>query len=422
MKRFFDIAAICALVLVCLTSCAGADTTFVAVPLCAHAPVIDGKIDAGEWGRAACIGGFRETSSGYQASEQTLVYLTYDAQKLYIAYRCYQPNSPKAELTKRDDTYWLEDSVELFLQTDLNQSTHYQFIGNGKGGFWDSIGMNSKWNGNFTYAASVSNSYNTIGAASENLYWEGELSIAWHDLGIDTPKEGFTMGFAAVRDHQKSAPPYRSSWSDIGQFPHDAKGYGRIILAGDSPAAQVQAIGDGAKETATAKLRVVNPGASPVKIGGHLQLTSGGQVKYTCPIASEIAPGSSADIAPSQAVESGFYDVELLVNDGSKTLLLAPYHIFCGKLIEASLDKDTRKVTMHVNLSGVSGVDGVRVITTISSGEREHLGLLKTMNSREPSSTLYLDLSKLPRGEYKLKCMLLRGFIMMTEYMENLRI
>src|SRR6185369_12357241 len=82
-------------------------------------PVIDGKLDEPVWKTATHLGGFTqlEPKEGEPATEQTEVYLGYDADNLYIAARCHDAQPDKIVTTSltRDADIGYHDARSAFL-------------------------------------------------------------------------------------------------------------------------------------------------------------------------------------------------------------------------------------------------------------------------------------------------------------------
>ena len=96
------------------------------------APRIDGQIDEDEWRYASAVSGFVTLGSPDLAPEQTIVYVTYDAANLYIAYKCFSEGGrPNAVKVERDGSVWGGDSVELSISPPwMKPGQYYHFIGN----------------------------------------------------------------------------------------------------------------------------------------------------------------------------------------------------------------------------------------------------------------------------------------------------
>ncbi len=90
-------------------------------------PVIDGKLDEGEWTQASVFKDFIQFRPGdnVAASMPTVAYIGYDAKYLYIAFHAYDdPSKIRATVAKRDSVFG-EDNVRVYLDTFNDQRRAY---------------------------------------------------------------------------------------------------------------------------------------------------------------------------------------------------------------------------------------------------------------------------------------------------------
>lgn len=188
-------------------------------PATATPPAIDGRLSPGEWDGAAVLTGFIVHNDDMPPKHQTAVHVAWDRERLYLSFRCESPLPPLAAETERDARVWRDDAVEVFLQPDPERERYYQFVGNSRGTIFDSRGFGEpEWNGKWEYRASTGEGY-----------WEGELSLAWSELGLQAPEPGTIIGFNACREQQVPTRAL-SCWSPVsGQF-HDKSQFGRLTL------------------------------------------------------------------------------------------------------------------------------------------------------------------------------------------------
>ena len=108
----------------------------------AKPPVIDGKLDPGEWDGAYAMSEFKtfQPDYGKEPSQKTEAYFLYDADNLYFAFRCYdtEPSKIKATLAKRDDMY-ADDFVGIVVDTYNTMQNGYSFLVNPLGVQGDGI-------------------------------------------------------------------------------------------------------------------------------------------------------------------------------------------------------------------------------------------------------------------------------------------
>ena len=188
-------------------------------------------VEGGEWDACAKLTNFTTYGQDTPAKDQTEVWVTCDGERLYLAFRCRQPEgtTPKATAEQRDGALWEDDSVELFIQPDTETGNYYQFLGNSKGVFRDGVGTDNKWNGDWVYRASV-----------HDGYWEGEASISFASLGMEPPAEGKTIGLNICRDHQVPTG-YASCWSPASGGFHNPSIFGRLAFSAQNPVTRQEA-------------------------------------------------------------------------------------------------------------------------------------------------------------------------------------
>lgn len=112
------------------------------VPKLERLPVIDGKMDEGEWQSAAILKDFTQFFPGDNtpATYQTEVYIGYDAKTLYLAFHAFDdPTKVRATVGKRDDIFNADDSVRVLLDTFNDKRRSYVLIFNPLGVQQDGI-------------------------------------------------------------------------------------------------------------------------------------------------------------------------------------------------------------------------------------------------------------------------------------------
>jgi len=120
------------------------------IPPAQKPPVIDGKLDPGEWDGAFKMTDFKtfQPDFGKEPSQKTEAYFLYDAENLYFAFRCYDtdPSKIKASISKRDAMF-SDDCVGIIIDTYNTMQSGYGFVVNPLGIQGDGI---MDINGNMT--------------------------------------------------------------------------------------------------------------------------------------------------------------------------------------------------------------------------------------------------------------------------------
>lgn len=169
-------------------------------------PVIDGKRDDLAWGLATELEPFVGTFSVTGEPEATtLAHVTYDDNALYIAIRCMEPQIDKMELvgSGRDDSVWLGDSVDLFVQK-AGDGAFYHVIVNPENVLWDAVHSDlagdTSWNPPVETATLIGDGF-----------WNVEIALPWSAMGREAPKEGEALRANICR--QRRPKKELSSWS-----------------------------------------------------------------------------------------------------------------------------------------------------------------------------------------------------------------
>jgi len=196
----------------------------------AKTPVMDGKINTEEWKSAAKATGFYSLAkpkltdeelrniyragtslSPNQARVQTEVFLMRDTENLYIAFRCFEPKLDKLKMTCKENNgaVWADDSVEVFLDTRLDQATYFQFAANAAGTRYAGRQGDAGWYAEWEAKTSINR---------ELSAYEVEMAIPFKTLGKEPgTKEvwGLNLCRNRVADAKERREVEHSSWADV---------------------------------------------------------------------------------------------------------------------------------------------------------------------------------------------------------------
>ena len=183
-------------------------------------PHVDGKLDDTAWATTAPLSAFFTPRGDKQTSFPTQVQSTYDSNNLYLAFRCQEPNLAGlvTKVSSHDGPVCEDDSVEIFIDTNLDRKTYYQFVFNAKGVAYDGSGMSGKWNGQHNAKTS-----RTMDA------WTLEIAIPWQTIGVKAPKPGTKVGLQIVRTRVQS-PRELTQWSPTFAGNHVPTQFGTMIF------------------------------------------------------------------------------------------------------------------------------------------------------------------------------------------------
>ncbi len=163
------------------------------------APKIDGILDDDCWQSLNPLTDFfqREPSPGNPATVDTKVYIGFDSQNLYVAFRCIGDASKiTANELARDVNLGNDDRVQVILDTYLDQRNAYWFQIGPRGSIGDAIisengaAFNKAWDGLWTGKAKI-----------HDAGWDAEIAIPFKSLNFD--RENKSWGLKIIR-YQKS--------------------------------------------------------------------------------------------------------------------------------------------------------------------------------------------------------------------------
>lgn len=170
----------------------------------ANAPTIDGELEDPVWQRAVCVTGLF-SPDGHQAIEQTRAWTTWDTDNLYVAFQC--DRRPDESIASRHVTFdrhtYKDESIQLFLDTNLDRQSYYQFAVNTAGIVMDRNTVDSadKWNSDACVAAQI-----------KDTTWTVEMAIPLASLGIADSLSGQSWGINFCRS-QWGSSSVNSTWA-----------------------------------------------------------------------------------------------------------------------------------------------------------------------------------------------------------------
>jgi hypothetical protein len=163
-------------------------------------PVIDGMAREAAWDACRPVTQFiqREPDKGEPFTEPTEVFIGYDRENLYIAFRCYgDPQRITAKEMARDVNLGNDDRVQVILDTYLDRRNAFWFQVGPRGSIGDAIvsgngaGLNKAWDGLWTGKASI-----------HPEGWDAEMAIPFKTLGFK--KGADTWGLKLIRNYMRN--------------------------------------------------------------------------------------------------------------------------------------------------------------------------------------------------------------------------
>jgi hypothetical protein len=191
------------------------------------APVVDGRLDDPAWKVSVQSPPFLiSTMDGrrVEPKEKTEAFLCYDRDNLYIGFRCFdsQIDRLKATLTGENAVVWIDECVEVFLDTNRDRRTYYQFSVNPLGAqnvqdFATKLPWDKRW--------SVKTNVD-----KDKGYWTVEMALPLASLGI-TLFTAEDWGINLCRENHKANEYTSTSPVSYMNF-HDVPNYGVLKWPG----------------------------------------------------------------------------------------------------------------------------------------------------------------------------------------------
>ncbi len=170
-------------------------------------PIIDGLLNDSIWKTAENCGNFVTSNGERKVEDQTEFKVCYDDENLYIAVIAYDSSvgSLRKVITNRDGMVWVDDCIEIFIDSNCDGKSHYHFIINPIGTIYDAYaGINgkedSKWNCPIRVKTRI-----------KADVWQIELALPLSSIGVDISKVK-KVGFNVCREQRSRDGVVLSQW------------------------------------------------------------------------------------------------------------------------------------------------------------------------------------------------------------------
>ena len=173
-------------------------------------PKIDGLLDDPCWKDAPKATGFTDKLTGKPAPDETIAYILYDDENIYVGFYCYdsQPDKIVARETKRDGNFKNDDVVAFDIDPFHTHQHRSFFVVNAIGAQLSRIAggraTKTEWKGDWKAAASRTKDG-----------WSAEMAIPFAILDYPSKEEPMTIGINFNRTQQRTN--VWSYWSNIGE-------------------------------------------------------------------------------------------------------------------------------------------------------------------------------------------------------------
>jgi hypothetical protein len=210
-------------------------------PKTATPPTIDGKLDDAQW-RAAPEVTLTTSFDGKEAQRKTRLRVLWDADNLYVAFDCDDPDV-WGTLKNKDDPIYNEEVVEVFLDADGDGATYNELQVSPHNVNFDAsfvarrsdLPAAMKWESGMKTAVSVRGTLDQSDDVDQG--WSAEMQIPLKNLNSVPklpPTKGDVWRFNAYRlehfEHAKSIEGQSFSPLFVGDF-HALPRFGRLVFA-----------------------------------------------------------------------------------------------------------------------------------------------------------------------------------------------
>ena len=363
------------------------------------APVIDGKIDMGEWTSATGLCGFHVLGFKDNAPDETIVYMGYDDEKLYIAYKAYQKTFPQGADKGLNGEYYVDDTVEVFFNDNLKkagtEAGYFQFLLNSHGFYSVVTYVNAtKSPLDIEYKTFISPEYGKIGAAKEDLYYQGEMSVTWKSMKVSAPTLGQEGQCLVARDHV-TGETYNSNFGYFHGSFHELSNYPLIHFTKDMPNVSLLP-----NKHLGSKLSVWSAKENTLDFNWTMKQND----KPMGEMNSELTFGNDGDkeISVPEDLPKGIYTMNTTVKD-KKTgtvLLSLESEVFNLETISVNYDKENKRLVCDLDYQGLNFSEFPFVEISLFDGADLICGFITTPTEDKLSEQKIIDLSKVKPGKY----------------------
>lgn len=357
-------------------------------------PVIDGKLEAGEWDGAAQTTGFVGLNDDIVVEEQTVVRAGWNAEALYLCFDCLNPGNRvlTARLTERDSSVYGEDALEVFLQPKPGQDPLYQLIASAIGTQYDSRiddGAPIRNDGSFNPAW-------TTGTACEAGHWVAECRILFRELeGRCAPKEGERWRVNFCRD--TGTMSRGSSWSYVAGNFHRAERFGEIVFSESDRGIRLGTLGDWHAGKIAAEVSLTGLLFDPlVTVKGKV---AGEDAKAIVETENRLADYRALTIKPPTLV-TGFYNLTVRAATANGDLYYQRLPFRVEKPYDISVEgyPGEGKLWISANVGGLAEVPKGLVARSRVTQDGKELGVCETAEFVHGIGSASIDLALLPPG------------------------
>jgi|GEM_PF-1776985 len=363
------------------------DSLKLVAPRISQPPQIDGDLSDACWNDAVKIGSFWQSGKLEPADDQTLVWVGFDNDNLYVAWACRDRKVVSRKSDRDENDVWRQDCVELFLSPDRNPTNECQFILAASESIYDrrpgpeygagGKGWNPQWDGK---------------VKMQPWGYTAEMRVPFAEL-TDVKKfpitRGTTWSLKLTRqdfgDHRKTRT---TSWTPIARNTADPHAAGKLIFED----ANLLGSADGEEDPTGWQVRATKVNVS---LAASTKQRTSGLYSTAVTVSGKKTAGSSARVWPgpesmhAAPVETTYvFTADVKVESPDETLV-AYFVAFHADGVE------------QINVKHNAGWQTIRTAMTVLPGNRVRVPCLQTTAVRntakktEGGGVIYIDNARL---------------------------
>ncbi len=366
----------------------------------ASPPVVDGDLSDPVWRQAGVSGGFRNDANGAPATQPSLVYALSDADHLYLAFRCAEPEPGqlKANIGLSNASIWGDDCIEMNFDPAGGMGDIYQFTVNSIG----TVELDTREYGH--------QSLQGVRAAARvgEREWTAELVLPFAAVGIDR-SPGVEMHWRVNFERLRTAGGEEDDyWQDTTGEWANPDNYGTLIIPGRPLV--VEGVGHALLKAgfrSGAFARLSNRSATPRDLKIEVTDMTGGRELASAEVTLRARQGARLDL--DFPVEMGGERLHRWVirDQATGATLYSLQRLFkTKKAIEADLFYHSREIVADVDTTPWGELpSGTRVEVELvaSQGRKALARATATVMPKESLASAVLKVGDLPAGDYEVR-------------------
>ena len=363
------------------------------------APIMDGRVDPGQWNGAAQTTGFVGLNDRALVEDQTIVRAGWDDDALYLRYECLDPQKRAltARLTGRDSGISKEDAVDMILQPEPGRYPYYHLASSAIGTLYDSrvdrqttvihdLRFNPGW---------------TVRAGGEPGRWVVECKIPFKELdGRAAPRDGERWRVNFCRDAD-SLSRY-SSWAYAAGDFHRMERFGEIVFSRSDRGIRLGPLSDWTLGKVDTQVALTGLLFDPlVTVRGKVV---GPDAKAILETENRLADYRAVTVRPPTLV-TGLYNLTVRASTqaGDMYYQRLPFRVVKPYDIAVEGYPYEGKLWVTANVAGLTAVPKGLVARSRLLQSDKVYGTCEAVNFRRGLGAAAIDITQLPPGKYVVK-------------------